>query len=223
MVDKRAADLDRFATGMVVTLRFRVASAEPHMIYDLTDSPTWPWLVAIRRRVTMGSIEEVTERGIVFVDAQDRGRLAFRVTEKTRIEIGGKPLTLSDLRASQAVAVAPRLLPNGETMASAIGDTVAVAERLRERSKPTVTGLLKQVDVAQRTIQMDTRAGDHRSLTLASSCIVRRDGRDVPIAQLRAGQWVTAHIGSDGDREQVRRITIGKKPATSARPKPRSQ
>ncbi|MBM3495523.1 MAG: hypothetical protein FJX72_14550 [Armatimonadetes bacterium] len=220
MVGKKPAQLDAFTAGMDVTVRFRIAAAEPHTVYDLTDTPTWAWLVGMRRKITAGTIREVTEKGIVLEDAKDRGALFYRVTDKTRIELSGKAATPGDLKPGQSVHVSPRLLPNGQTMASAIADTAVGAARLRERTVPTVTGAIRAVDIANRTLEMSTRAGDRRLLTIADGCVVRRNGKDVAETQLRAGQWVTAHVRRDDDAEVVRRITIGKRPSQQAGPKP---
>jgi hypothetical protein len=224
MAGKKPCGLDAFQKGASVMVRFRVAPNGPQVVYDLTDADTWPWLVRARRETLNGVIKEVTERGIIVEAARDGGVMVYRVTDKTRISLDGAT-SLADLKPGTPVAVAPRLLPNGETMASIIADSVPTASRLRERTMPTVTGTIRSVDTARRMLEMDTRAGDRRTLHIGDPCVVRREGRDVPLGQLRVGQWITAHVRQVGDQDYVHRITIQKRPAPagSRKPKPRRQ
>ncbi len=222
MIAQRACELSRFEVGAVVTVRYRIASDGPHSVYDLVDSATWPWLVRMRREINGGIIREVSERGITFEDTKDHGTLFLRVTDKTLIEVGDAR-ALADLKPEMTVFVAPRLLPNGQTMATAIAGTFAGAARLRERTMPTVTGTIRSVDIARRSLEMDTRTGDRRSLRLAEPCLVRRDGKDVPVSQLRVGQWVTAHVRRLDEGDTVHRLTIGKRPKTGSPKGPKPQ
>ncbi len=224
MVARAACGLDRLEVGASVTIRYRIEASEPHRAYDLTDSATWPWLVRMRREINGGVIREVNERGIVFEDAKYHGVLSYRVTDKTLIEVGDAR-SLAELKPQMTVFVAPRLLPNGQAMARAISSTHEGAARLRERTMPTVTGTVRAVDGARRSVELDTRAGDRRVVRLANPCVVRRDGKDVPISQLRVGQWVTVHIRRLDEGEVAHRVTIGKRPksASPKAPKPQHQ
>jgi hypothetical protein len=113
------------------------------------------------------------------------------------------------LGEGRTVFVAPRLLPNGATMATAIADTKAAALRLRERSQPTVTGVIGAWDASARKVTLSTRAGDTRDIRLTNDCVVRRDGKDVATAALRKGVTVTVHVlRSDTREEQAHRVTI---------------
>ena len=220
MQGRRPCSLDSFAVGASVVVRFRVGTAEPHTVYDMADAATWAWLTRVRRTITAGRVVEVSDAAITIEDKQEHGQMRYRVTDKTRIEIAGATASWAAVKPEMSVFVAPRLLPSGQTMATAIADTRAAAERLRERSMPTVSGTVRALDEKKRALQMETRAGDRRSLSIADPCIIRRDGKDVAMSQVRPGVWITAHVRKRDGREVVYRITIARRPSAGTKAKP---
>lgn len=213
IIGRKPAELQAFHQGMKVQVRHRVATTEPLHLYDMTDVASWPWLVRMRGEVVSGQIVEVTPKGVVFEDAADHGRLAYRVTDKTRIELGGRKASREELGQGMKVWIAPRLLPNGSAMATAMGDTKSAAERLRERSRPTVSGTVQEWDAASRKLTLHTVAGDTRILALPVGCAIRREGKNVDVSHIRKGLPVTAHVQRSADgTETVRLLTI--KPPT---------
>src|SRR5205823_1038129 len=112
--------------------------------------------------------------------------------------------------------VEPRLLPNGTVMAIAIADSSDAADKLKERSKFTVTGTVKVINVPKRLIDIHTVAGDERELAIAPDCTVRQASKDVPITAIKPSQTVTAHLTRNDEGEQVaNKITIQSKKTTA--------
>ncbi len=208
LLARRPVSLDAFQKGQQVRLRCRVSSTQPLLLYDLADTDSWPWLLRMRREIVSGTVVEVTDRGVLFEDDKDHGQLAYRVTEKTRSEIVGADGGAVELKPGMKVWIAPRLLPNGTAMATAIASNRAGALRLKERSQPTVTGTVQAWDATARKLTLHTRADDTRVLELLRDCIIRRDGKDVGVASIRLGVTVTAHVRRTADAETVYRLTI---------------
>ena len=221
IIGRRAAELSQLRPGLKVIVRFHADGAEPYPVYDLCDEASWPWLQRMRRDVVEGIVASKDGRGIVLEDAAQKGLLHYRVTAKSRIEIQGRAASLADLQAGTRIWLAPRLLPNGDTMATAIADTEAGARRLKERAQPTVTGVVTAWDRSKSALALDTVAGDKRVLTVLATCTVREDKRDLKLSDLRPGLYVTAHIRrTDGGAETVHRITVKSPPAGATnRPK----
>lgn len=209
IANRRPAVLEDFAPGMKVQVRFQSSSNEPFKLYDLTDAASWPWLQRVRRDIVTGTVTEVTPTGVVFEDAKEQGQLAYRVTQKSRIQLGGKPVNLAQVPRGARVWIAPRLLPNGAAFVVAMADTEAAARRLKERAAASVKGTIVEWNPQSRTITLSTVAGDRRSLVLSDDCVIRRDGRDVTSSSLTKGSTVTAHVRrTPGSAEQTHRITI---------------
>jgi len=217
IIGRRPAELQAFHSGMKVQVRHRASTTAPLHLYDMTDVASWPWLVRMRREIVPGQIVEVTPKGVVFEDATDHSRLAYRVTDKTRIELGGKKAGREELAQGMKVWIAPRLLPNGSAMATAIGDTQQGAARLRERSRPTVSGTVEEWEAASRKLTLRTVAGDTRVLTLPAGCGIRREGKNVDVSHIHKGLPVTAHVRRSADgAETVALLTL--KPPTKRAP-----
>lgn len=211
---KRPAEISAFKPGETVVARFRKSSVGPASLYDLCDKASWEWISRLRRETTLVTIKEITEEGIRAAEGAEGAELDYRVTEKTQLSLHGRPATVSDLKAGDRVYVVPRLLPGGNVMAIAISDAVDSAARLKERTRFTVTGTVKTMDAAKKTISLHSAAGDDRDIALASDCIARAASKDVPLTALRPGQTVTVHLTRNEEGEQVaNRITIQTKRA----------
>lgn len=214
ILNKKPCALEKLPQGLRVAVRYRADAAEPYPAYDLVEAASWNWLQTMRRQVFQGKVVSVDSRGVVIEDAQEKGQLPYRVTLRSRIEINGQSATLADLKPGMAVWVAPRLLPTGGAMATGIADSEAVVLRLKERSQPTVTGTLTQWDAATRTFRLKTVAGDDRTLTLATTCQIRKDGKDADTDALKPGVYLTAHVRRpDNGPETVHRITLKAAPS----------
>lgn len=215
---KRLCELKDMPAGAKVQVRYRVSTSQPFHAYDLVEAESWAWLQRMRRDIISGQLVAVDERTVVLEDARDHGRLPYRVTDKTSIEIQNRPATQALLKAGMKVWLAPRLLPNGAAMATAIADTEAAARRLKERRQPTVTGSIVEWDPPSRCVKLHTRAGDVRVLRLAPDCVIRQEGRDLSADRLRKGLVVTAHLRpSETSEALAHRITVKGRGATNGK------
>lgn len=211
--NRSAAKLEDLTAGLEVNVRYRKTEAEPYVLYDLVDAGSWKWLQRMRREVVSGRVQKTTSQGIILEDDKEQGQLSYRVTDKTRWEFADGTSGIKALKTGQKVWVAPRLLPNGTTMATGVADTELGAMRLRERAQPTVTGTVKSWDPQKRELTLRTQAQDERVLTVTEDCTIRQDGRDVTVEALRPGMFLTAHLRRAGlQSEQAYRITIKKAP-----------
>lgn len=214
ILNKKPAALEKLPQGLKVAVRYRADAAEPYPAYDLVEAASWNWLQTMRREVFQGRVVSVDSRGVVIEDAREKGQLPYRVTLRSRIEINGRPATLADLKPGMVVWIAPRLLPTGGAMATGIADSEAVVLRLKERSQPTVTGTVTDWDATARTLRLKTVAGDDRTLTLATICQIRKDGKDADTEALKPGVYLTAHVRRpDNGPETVHRITLKAPPS----------
>ncbi len=213
---RKPTDLTAFTVGLEVTVRVGRSSNGQPRLYDLTDSSSWRWLTRIRREITEGTITEIRSSEIVLKDRAEGGLYPYRITEKSGLERDGKPASMADYAVGDTVWIAPRMLPSGAAMATAVAGSKAAAGVLRERSQPTVTGTVEKWDLAGRSLTLKTRAGDRRILVVANDCVIRRDGKTVPAAVLKAGAYLTAHIKRfEEGVERVQRMTLKKPPARS--------
>jgi hypothetical protein len=206
---KRAATPADFQPGDTVVVRFRKSSVGPASLYDVADRVSWDWLTRVRRETTRVTIVEITDESLRASEGSDNTPLAYRITDKTLWARGGQPASAADFKAGESVHVAPRLLPGGGLMAAAVSDAPDMTARLKERTRPTVSGTVKACDPAKRTLSLRSAAGDERDFSIAADCLVRLSSRDVPLASVRAGQSVTLHLKRNEEGEQIiTRITI---------------
>ncbi|HSV74979.1 MAG TPA: hypothetical protein VLH79_14560 [Chthonomonadales bacterium] len=215
---RRAAATDLRA-GAYAVVRHRRSGEPPHMAYDVADRLSWEWLQRIRRDVTTVRVTALEDGWLRAEEGKDRLPVDYRFTEKTTWWKGGATATPSSFKPGDTVSVAPRLLPNGAVMAVSVADDGVWAARLRERSRPSVSGALARYDAGSRTITLRTDLGDERELVLAAACTCRRDGRAVPLTALRPGLRVTAHLRTepDGVRRCVRLTIQRAAPAGAAK------
>lgn len=206
---KRAATAADFQPGETVVVRFRKSSVGPASLYDVADRVSWDWLTRVRRETTRVTILEITDDSLRASEGADNTPLEYRITEKTLWARGGQPASAADFKTGESVHVAPRLLPGGGLMAAAVSDASDMTARLKERTRPTVSGTVKACDPAKRTLSLRSAAGDERDFSIAPDCVARLSSRDVPLASVRAGQSVTLHLKRDEEGEQIiTRITI---------------
>ncbi len=216
---KKTVELGAFTAGDAIVVRFRKSSVGPASLYDLADKPSWEWLSKIRREKTLVTIKEITDDALHATEGADKAEIDYRVTDKTTWSKAGKPAEAKDFKADDKVYVQPRLLPNGAVMAIAVADTSDSADKLKERSKFTVTGLVKVINTEKRLINIHTVAGDDRELSIAPDCTVRQASKDVPLTAIKPSQTVTAHLTRNDEGEQVaNKITIQSKKTTAKRP-----
>jgi len=212
-LNRRKVAVADLLPGSEVVVRHRQSDQAPHLAYDVADSATWTWLQRIRRDVTTVRVSAVEEGWLRTEEGAERNPVEYRWTGKTAWSRGGKAVGPEAFRPGDTASVAPRLLPNGAVMAVSVAENPDSAARLRERSRPTVTGVVTRYDAASRSLALRTVLGDERDLTLAEACECRRDGRTVPLTALRAGTRVTAHLRteSDGVRRCVK-VTVQREP-----------
>ncbi len=215
---KKAVEIGEFKAGDEIVVRFRKSSVGPASLYDLADKPSWEWLAKLRREKTLVTVKEITDEALHATEGADKAEVDYRVTEKTAWSKAGKPAEAKDFKAGDKVYVEPRLLPNGGIMAIAVADSSESADKLKERSKFTVTGTVKVINIPKRLINIHTVAGDDRELSIAPDCTVRQASKDVPITAIKPSLTVTAHLTRNDEGEPVaNKITIQSKKVTAKR------
>jgi len=207
--EKKPVEIAAFKSGETVVVRFRKSSVGPPTLYDLTDNASWIWLSRVRRETTRVTIREITGDELRAVEGEDEAEIAYRITEKTLWGKGGEVVSADDFTSGERVYVVPRLLPGGGVMAIAVSDAPGFAARLKERTRPTITGTVQAFDLAKKTLFLRSAAGDDRELVVGPDCLVRWTTRDMPLSVVRPGQNVTVHLRRNEEGEQVVvRITI---------------
>jgi hypothetical protein len=222
---KKTVDATEFKSGDAVVVRFRRSTAGPASLYDMADKASWEWLDRLRHETTPVTVVEATDESLKAAEGADRAEVDYRVTEKTAWQKSGKPAAATDFKAGDRVYVVPRLLPSGSIMASAVSDAQEGAAVLKERSRSTVSGVVKALDGPKRALRLHTVAGEEREIVLAPDVVVRQASKDVPLTILHPGLNVSVRLARTADNEvEASRITIqsrktfAKKPARVAKP-----
>lgn len=223
--EKKAVEAAAFKPGDTVVVRFRRSTAGPASLYDMADKASWEWLDRLRHETTPVTVVDATDESLKAAEGADRAEVDYRITEKTAWQKGGKPAAAADFKAGDRVYVVPRLLPSGGIMAMAVSDAPEGAAVLKERSRSTVSGVVKALDAGKRALHLHTAAGDEREIVLAADIIVRQASKDVPLTAVHPGQAVSVRLSRAADNElEASRITIqtrktgSKKPARVAKP-----
>jgi hypothetical protein len=221
---KKTVEIGAFSPGDEVIVRFRRSSVGPASLYDLADKPSWEWLNRVRHEITPVTVKEIADDLLRTTEGPDAAEVDYRVTDNTLWAKDGHPVAPVDFVAGDIVYIVPRLLPGGSVLAVGVSDTKEMAARLKERSRFTVTGTLKTVNLATRAVSLHTLAGDSRDITLLPDCVVRRAAKDVAFGALKAGQTVTVHLTRNDEGEKVgKQITIQTKRPAKKPPKKKPQ
>jgi len=217
--DKKPAEIDAFKTGDEVVVRFKKSKIGPAALYDLADKKSWEWLVRLRTQTVIVTLKELSEESLQGTEGADSTAVTYKVSDKTLFSHAGKTASASDFKAGDKVYVVPRSLPSGNIMAVAVADSLATAERLKERAKTTVGGTVRAIDLTKHILNLHTIAGDERELLLDPECTVRQASKDVPLSAVHTGLQINAHVTHNDEGELVvNKITILSKRTTTKKP-----
>lgn len=139
---KAAAKRDAFPAEAAVTVRIKT-DADPPQLREMADRTSWAWLEAIRKTPQSGTVVRCDAKTMT-LRLGDGSEFAYRVTDKSKVQLAGKDGGLSDLKAGQVVHVKARTLPSLDVMASEVRDTpFAVATSAKKRTaRPTKVAVL---------------------------------------------------------------------------------
>src|SRR5258708_15036317 len=101
------------------------------------------------------------------------GHILANITKKPIGKKGKSPATSADFKPGSKVYVAPRMLPSGGIMAIGISETPQATARLKERSKPTLSGTVKAISAEKKTLSIHSLRCDDRNLNIAVDVVVR--------------------------------------------------
>lgn len=142
--NKATAKREAFAAGAPVTVRIKT-DADPPQLREMADRTSWTWLEAIRKSPQAGTVVRCDAKNMT-VRLADGSEFAYRVTDKSKIQLAGKDGGLDDLKVGQAVHVKARTLPSLDVMASEVRDTpfpvAASASRTKKAARPAKVAVL---------------------------------------------------------------------------------
>jgi hypothetical protein len=127
---------DSFKAGDSVVVRLNTAT-DPPEVRELIDSETAKWLDAVRKTPQSATITKLDTKYLE-VKLADGSNFRYRVTDKTIIQMAGKPENLMALSAGKTIYVKARMLPTLDTWASEISDKpfAVVASKAKSTPKP---------------------------------------------------------------------------------------
>ena len=144
----RFASVERaqFPMGGTVSVRVRMGTAEGDQLKEIADPATADWLTAIRKLPQPGEIVAVSPKGVT-VKLSDQSSFTYRVTEKSKITINGRPTGSSGLVQGQKLYFSGRLLSNYDTWLREASDTPPA----RTSSSSTSNGRSSTRSVSSKT------------------------------------------------------------------------
>ncbi|CUU37610.1 MAG: DUF5666 domain-containing protein [Armatimonadetes bacterium] len=208
--EKKPLALEKLAehTGKRVMVRMSVDTGRKPIVRELADPDTWKWLDTVRRGVVKGVLKALDEETLT-LEFPDKSEFTYRHNARTQWEKGGQPASPEDFKQGEVVFIAPRLLSNLDTLAQAVSDREQDTQQARERTLPTVQGVVQTHDLLNRRISIRTRAGDTREFVYDQNTEFVSEGKPIKPQQVKVGATITVHRrrSTDGS-EYARRITL---------------
>ncbi len=131
---KRAvAEAKAFHVGDTVVARI-APDETPAALREISDKESWIWLETIRKGVREGTVKGFDGKRLTMAFA-DGTEMAYRATEKSKIVLEGKPVTLSDLKPGQKLWLKGRTLPTLDVWLVKASDRAIVAPPKKTTSK----------------------------------------------------------------------------------------
>lgn len=109
-----------FSVGDAVGVRLKT-DATPVVLREMADLDTWKWLDQIRKQVVMGTLLRAEAKTLT-LRLEDGSTFTFRHSDKSAIDLKGKPAGLNDLVEGQKLYVKGRLLPSLDTWVVSLSD-----------------------------------------------------------------------------------------------------
>jgi hypothetical protein len=107
---------------------------DPPLLREMADSPTWSWLSKVRKEPMKATVEKVEARDMT-VQFADGKSFSFRISDKTKITLGGKISGASDLTKGMSVYVKGRLLPTLDTWLVEVSDQPIASKASSTKTK----------------------------------------------------------------------------------------
>ncbi|MEP6754011.1 MAG: hypothetical protein ABJA67_00805 [Chthonomonadales bacterium] len=208
-----------FKPGDPIVVRFRKGSVGPSSATDVVDKASFDWLNRIRHEPVQVMIKEISEESLLVTDGPTKAEIEYKLSEKTTYTKGGKAATLADFKVGETVHVIPRSLPGGNLQAIAVADIKVDAIHLKERSKLTVTGTIRAIDLKKMILSFRSTTGDDRDFEIAEECVATQLGKPIALTQLHAGLNATIHLTRrEEDSQVVTKITVHSKKSSTRKP-----
>lgn len=122
-----------FTEGQQVFARIKT-DADPPILREISDKPTWQWLDAIRKNPRLGTVEKIDTKYLT-LRFDDGSSFAYRATDKSEVKLGGKAGTLGDLTAGMKLYAKGRTLANLDTWLVLITDQPIEAKKAASSKK----------------------------------------------------------------------------------------
>jgi len=209
-LNKQPVSIEQFQSmvSKSVMVRMSIGTTTRPVIREMADPDTWKWLDKVRRGVVQGKLVGV-EEGYLLLEFPDKSRFAYKLSHNTRFVRDGKPATLEEFTAGETLYIAPRLLSNLDTTALTVSNTEQDAQIGRERTLPTVSGVLQSIDKQNKILRVRTRAGDLREFRYDEKTEFVFKGKPIRPEQLKIPVKVTVHRKRDEQgNDYARRVTI---------------
>ncbi len=199
---KSVAKREDFKPGEAVVVRVKT-DEDPPELREVADEATWKWLEAVRKNPQRGKVEKLDSKYLT-VSFGDGSKFAYRVTEKTDIELKGKVGSLSDLSVGMAVYVKGRTLPTLDTWAVLITDEAIPTKEAKSKSdagegpkkaktKPLdsagkIEGRVTALHQELRMFDVDQN-GRILHISYSASTVFTLDGKSAKATDLALGQF----------------------------------
>lgn len=203
----RTATLADFAAGeqVVARLTWRVAPERVVVLRDLYDAVSYAERQRQGKEICVGVVDVFTATELS-VRRADGKRVAFRVSDKTRLVRNDAPTTLAAFPAGSPVAVKPRRLPGGDLQAAIVGVTAQEVIWAYRDTLTTWNGSVTSIQGDERNgavISMTREDGAKRQFLLSVGAKFKQGRSELPW-RLLPGATVTAHLVKAVERNGLR-------------------
>ena len=106
---RAATDAKAFKPGDAVFARI-APDVSPAALREIADKESWTWLESIRKGIREGTVKGFDGKRLT-MGFPDGTEMAYRATEKSKLSLEGKPVTLGDLKSGQKLWLKGRTLP----------------------------------------------------------------------------------------------------------------
>ncbi len=196
---RKPAERGAFGEGSLVVVRLNV-DTDPPTLREIADRETQTWLDGIRKNFVQGKIESRDPKYLV-LRLDDGSAFAYRATDKSKLELQGKPVaTLADLEPGMTVWAKGRLLPTLDTWLAELRDTPPAvqpkAPKAPERPKlqplpqaGTLQGTVRSASPSLRLLEVEAQ-GRTLHFVCPQGCEFRGPGGRIALEGLKAGATV---------------------------------
>lgn len=208
--DKKPLALEKIGEliNQRVVVRMSLERGRKPIVRELADPNTWKWLESVRKGIVKGVLKAIDAESLT-LEFPDKSQFTYRITARTEWMQAGNPTSPDAFQVGMTVFVAPRLLSNLDTVALAVSNRDRDTQQARERTLPTVRGVVQLHDPLAKRIVVRTPSGDTREFVYDQQTEFVSNGKPIKPEQVKVHAEVTIHRRRNPDgSEYARRITL---------------